>query len=185
MFHDTRRYSPSVIDCSPAASCFAIAPATSRSSIALKAAASIAFRARRSRAALSAGVRRRLPTWSARKGGMVRWVIVTLEFTSPPCTGRGRSPPHLLGNLHDHLQLCPLFFLGEDVAFLGRGETALRRQAQLIQRDIFRRFVDAPLDVVFALERAGLRRDQPEHELLFAFGKEPQRFEPAGAVAVI
>src|SRR5262249_58922179 len=75
MFHDTRRYSPSVIDCRPAASCFAITSATSRSSIALKVSASISLRACCSRAALRAGVRRRLPTWSARKGGVERWVI--------------------------------------------------------------------------------------------------------------
>src|SRR5215471_198946 len=168
MFHDTRRYSPSVIDCSPAASCLAITPATSRSSIALKASASISSRARRSRAALSAGVRRRLPTWSARKGGIVRWVIgISTSFLPLKGGGRKRSgwgsvnsaialnpendphpkprpsmgrvsstTPHLLGNLHDHPQFGPLFVLGEDVAFFGRGEAALRRQAQLIQRDI-------------------------------------------------
>src|SRR5262249_585078 len=65
-----------------------------------------------------------------------------------PRPSRGRvssTSPHLLGNLHDHPQFGPLFVLGEDVAFFGRGEAALRRQAQLIQRDIFNRFVDAPL----------------------------------------
>src|SRR5262249_60402040 len=77
----------------------------------------------------------------------------------------------------------PLFVLGEDVAFFGRGEAALRRQAQLIQRDIFNRFVDALLDVAFVLKRAGLRRDQSKHELLFAFWKKPQRLDTAGAVA--
>src|SRR5689334_20548346 len=164
MFHDTRRYSPSVTDCNPAASCFAITPATSRSSIALKASTSISLRARRSRAALSAGVRKRLPTWSARKGGVVRWVIRFLSSPasggggersepegalarplppryarspSPASAGEDRSPPHLLGEFDDHLKLRQLFVLREDVAFLGRGEAALRRQTELIQRDIF------------------------------------------------
>src|SRR5262249_32780211 len=87
-----RRYSPSVIDCSPAPSCLAITPATSRASIALKTSASISSRARRSRGALRAGVRRGLPTWSARKGGVVRWVIGILVRSSfLPLKGGGRE----------------------------------------------------------------------------------------------
>jgi high-affinity iron transporter len=37
-----------------------------------------------------------------------------------------RSVPHLVRRLDDEAELRPLFFLGEDVAFLGRGEAALR-----------------------------------------------------------
>src|SRR5215472_17512525 len=104
---------------------------------------------------------------------------------SPPQAGEDYSPPHFLGNLHDHAQLRPLLLLGQDVAFLGRGEAALRGEAQLIDGHIFCRFVDPALDRVFALERAALRGDEPKRELLLAFGKEPQRLEAAGAVAVV
>ena len=42
------------------------------------------------------------------------------------------------------------------VAFLGRGEAALRREAELVERDVFRRLVDAALELVLRFERAGL-----------------------------
>ena len=45
-----------------------------------------------------------------------------------------------------------VFLLGEDIAFFGGSKAALRRQAQLIERHIFRRFIDPSLDVVFRLE---------------------------------
>ncbi len=71
------------------------------------------------------------------------------------------------------------------VAFFGRGEAALRRQAELIEGDVFGRLVDAALDVVLAFQLAGFRGDQAEHQLLVAFGKEAQRLETAGAIAVV
>ena len=43
--------------------------------------------------------------------------------------------PDFLGHLDDHLQLRPLLVLGQDIAFLGGGEAALRRQAKLIEGD--------------------------------------------------
>ena len=43
------------------------------------------------------------------------------------------SAPHFVGKFDDHPQLGPLLVLGQHVAFLGRGEAALRRQAQLIE----------------------------------------------------
>jgi hypothetical protein len=52
--------------------------------------------------------------------------------------------------------------LGQNIAFLGRGEAALRGPAQLIESDEFRRLVDPALDLIFVLERAGLGRDQPD-----------------------
>ena len=57
-------------------------------------------------------------------------------------------PPHFVRQLDDHPQLRPLLVLGEHIALLGRGETALRRQAELIERDILGRLVDPLLDVV-------------------------------------
>ena len=68
--------------------------------------------------------------------------------------GRGTSTliaPHTsFDQFHDHAQLGPLLVLGQHVALLGRGEAALRRQAKLIERDVFGRLVDAALDVVLA-----------------------------------
>src|SRR4051794_19361303 len=56
--------------------------------------------------------------------------------------------PDLFGDLDDHPQLRPLLLLGQDIAFLGRGEAALRRQRELVERDVFGRLVDPPLDRV-------------------------------------
>src|ERR1700752_2278673 len=67
-----------------------------------------------------------------------------------------RSPPHLIRQLHDHTQLCPLLLLAEHVAFLGRSKTALRREAELLDRHKTRGVFDAALDDVFLLHAAGL-----------------------------
>jgi hypothetical protein len=80
--------------------------------------------------------------------------------------------PHFVGELHDHSKLRPLLVLGQHVAFLGRGKAALRRQAELIEGDVFGRLVDAALDVVLVLELAELRRNQPEHDLFLALREE-------------
>src|SRR2546429_4674997 len=86
--------------------------------------------------------------------------------------------PHLLGDLDDHAQLLPLLLLGEHVAVLGGGETALRRERELLEVDEFRRLVDAALDRVLAFELAGLRGDEAEHHGL-ALRHEAQRLEAA------
>src|SRR5664280_611660 len=66
----------------------------SRSSTALSSPAEISPRSRCASACFSGKGRSRLPTWSARKGGVVRWVIL---FSFRPCrshlsprAGRGR-----------------------------------------------------------------------------------------------
>src|SRR5215472_19093232 len=99
------------------------------------------------------------------------------------CAARAMLPPHLVGDLDDHAQLRPLLLVRERVAVLGRREAALRRERELVERHEFRRRLDAPLDVILALERAGLRRDEAEHHGLAA-RHEAQRLEPAGALAV-
>src|SRR5262245_12378006 len=76
------------------------------------------------------------------------------------------SSPHLVGHLHDPPQLRPLLLLGEDIAFLGRGEAALRREAELVERDELRRLLDATLELVFRLEAAALGGDEAEHHHL-------------------
>src|SRR2546429_1170800 len=92
--------------------------------------------------------------------------------------------PHLLGDLDDHAQLLPLLLLGEHVAALGGGETALRRERELLEVDEFRRLVDAALDRVLAFELAGLRGDEAEHHGL-ALRHEAQRLAAAGALGVV
>src|SRR3974390_974137 len=92
------------------------------------------------------------------------------------------SSPNLLGDLDDHAQLRPLLLLRERVAVLGRGEAALRRQRELVERHEFRRRLDTALDVVLALQRARLRRHEAEHNGLAA-RHEAQRLKTAGAVA--
>src|SRR6185312_12539943 len=92
-------------------------------------------------------------------------------------------PPNLGRQFHDHPQLCPLLVLGEHIALLGRSKSTLRRQAELVERHIFRRLVDAALELVLALQRATLRSDEAEHDNL-SLGHEAQRLEAAGAGAV-
>src|SRR3989442_234927 len=41
-------------------------------------------------------------------------------------------PPHLARDIDRQLQLGPLLFLGQDVAFLGRCKAALRRYRELV-----------------------------------------------------
>src|SRR6185312_557608 len=84
-----------------------------------------------------------------------------------------RLAPYLLGDLDDQLQLAPLVLLGEDVALDGRGEAALAREAELLERRVARRLLDAALEVVLRLELAALRRHQAEHDLLVALRQQP------------
>ena len=56
--------------------------------------------------------------------------------------------PHLVGEFNDLPHLRPLLILDKGVAFLGRGETALRRQAALIERNELARLVEVTPDVV-------------------------------------
>src|SRR5262249_6696150 len=94
-------------------------------------------------------------------------------------------PPHFVGDLNDLAELCPLRFFGEDVAFLRRSETALRRQAELVERSEFGCLVDAALDLVLLFERAALRGDQAEHDAFLALRQKPERLEAAGALGVV
>src|ERR1035437_7272622 len=233
--HQERRNSPSVASFRPTSACFLMIFAISRSPTALSAAESISPLANLARASFSGAVRSRLPTMSARNGGVVRWVIgdslpdyrpriANSEWRiggDPPIPFATRysllatrysllatrysllatrysllatrysllairsSAPNLVGELNNHPQLGPLLFLGQHVAFFGGGEAALRRQAQLIERDIFGCLLDALLDVVARLQPAGLRGDQTEHDDLVAFRLETQRLETTGALAVV
>src|SRR3977135_4604502 len=85
--------------------------------------------------------------------------------------------PHLFRAIDREFQLRPLLFLGEDVALFGRGEAALRRYRELIERHELARLLQPPLDIVLVLELAGLRGDDADHDNLVAFRQIPQRLE--------
>src|SRR5437016_6280621 len=72
MCHDARRNSPSVAACRPTSSCIFTIARIASSSSERSSAASILPAARSSRAWSRWRGRSRLPTWSARKGGVVR-----------------------------------------------------------------------------------------------------------------
>src|SRR5919108_5970069 len=71
MCHDPRRNSPSVADCNPTSSCFRTISRMASSSRARSSSASMRPAAASSRACRSCEGRSRLPTWSARNGGIV------------------------------------------------------------------------------------------------------------------
>src|SRR3954470_12000491 len=72
MCQEARRNSPSVADLRPTCSCLATTSRIASSSIPRSSSASIAPVLKSSRAFRSCGGRSRLPTWSARYGGLVR-----------------------------------------------------------------------------------------------------------------
>src|SRR5690606_28559804 len=126
----------------------------------------------------------------ARRGGTVPWHLLSRGRPVPATPERvrdvqTRSAPDVVRDRDDLADLRPLLILGEHIALLGRGEAALRAQRQLIEADEDGSLVDALLDAADVLELAGLGGDQPEHDGLVAFGQEPQRLEPSGALTVV
>src|SRR3990167_3345788 len=75
---------------------------------------------------------------------------------------RSQAAPHLARQLDAERELRPLIPDGHVVALDGRGETALRADAELVERDVPGRLVEAPLEVVLLLEGAHLRRHQAQ-----------------------
>src|ERR1044072_6294938 len=59
--------------------------------------------------------------------------------------------PDLVGDLDDETELGHFLVVGQVVALLRRGEPALRRQAELVERDVAGGFVDAALEIVLPL----------------------------------
>src|SRR6266487_874504 len=88
MCHQSRRNSPSVTSCMPTDSCFATASRMCLSCRARSASALISPRFALTRASCSSAGRKRLPTWSARKGGVVRCAMVT---PGGCCRGLGKE----------------------------------------------------------------------------------------------
>src|SRR5436190_6174521 len=89
--HQARRYSPSVTSCMPISSCFLISFSISVSSTLLRSAAEMAPFSRRARASFSGAERRKLPTWSARKGALVRCTFRSLVKGSDHRGGAGAA----------------------------------------------------------------------------------------------
>src|SRR5579863_9664055 len=78
--------------------------------------------------------------------------------------GPAASAPHVPRDLEHALELAPLLVLGDQVAGDARGEPALRAQREPLRRHVARGLLDAALDVIGALEGAGLRRQQAEDD---------------------
>src|ERR1700681_3268896 len=83
MCQEPRRNSPSVMPRSPASSCILAAPEMDASSMVRSSGADISPLLNRSRARKSSGGRSRLPTWSARKGGLL-FIVDVLEYFPQP-----------------------------------------------------------------------------------------------------
>src|SRR5262249_58761567 len=86
--HHERRNSPSVAHCRPTSCCFLTTFSISASSISFNTAADIVPAATFARASLRRAGRRKLPTWSARDGGLVRCLVY-----SPFSYRLGEAPP--------------------------------------------------------------------------------------------
>src|SRR5882757_633125 len=76
-----------------------------------------------------------------------RWIAGSSPAMTKLASG-ALLPPHLIGDVDRELQLGPLLFLGEDVAFLGGSKAALRRYRELIERCEFGCLFQPALDVV-------------------------------------
>src|SRR5208283_4868715 len=99
----------------------------------------------------------------------ISWAFMRLSLLAPDVA---RDPNH-------QFELAPLLLLGDRVAVMRARESALRRQAQAVQRQEPGRGIDAPLDFVLVLDGTLLRRHQAEHRL-FSGGQVAQRLERAG-----
>src|SRR6266508_5428923 len=70
-----------------------------------------------------------------------------LDLSARASRFRRSSVPDLPGGLDDQAQLGDLLVVAEHVALDGGGEAALRREAELLERDELGGVVDAPLEV--------------------------------------
>ena len=94
------------------------------------------------------------------------------------------QPQTSSGGFNDKLQLGPLLFFGQEVAFHGGSESALRAERELLERKEAGCFVDSPKKIVLALEFGPLRADEAEDND-FAFRNKAQRLKGAGALVVV
>ena len=97
------------------------------------------------------------------------------------CAEASPRPPRAISTISR--SFVGLLLDAERVALDGRGEAALRREAELVDVDVLRRLLDPALEEVLGLELARLGRHQAEHDDL-ALGHEAQRLEAARAGVV-
>src|SRR6202011_6222261 len=95
------------------------------------------------------------------------------------------SAPHFARCLHNKAKLGDLLLPGQRVAVDGRRESALRTEAELLERHVFRRLVDPPLELVLAFERRPLAGDEAQDHPFLRARYEPQWLEAARARIVV
>src|SRR5438045_5225772 len=91
------------------------------------------------------------------------------------------SPPHFARRLDDETELGDLLVPGQRVAVDGGGEAALRAEAELLERHVFRCLLDPALELVLAFERGALAGDEAQDHSLVPPRHKAQRREPARA----
>src|SRR5258708_39657042 len=97
-----------------------------------------------------------------------------------------RAAPHLLRHFDHALQFAPLHRFRDRGSAECARDPALRAEAQIFQRHIFRRRLDSALERVFRFERWHLGAHQSEHDsLLRTLGEKTQRLEAARALVVV
>src|SRR2546427_13039804 len=89
-----------------------------------------------------------------------------------PAPRRLEPAPHLARQLHAERQLRLLVVDRDLVALDGRGEAALRAQADLLDRHVLSRLIESPLELVLLVEGADLAGNPPQDQA-HAIGNEP------------
>src|SRR5687767_13467865 len=84
------------------------------------------------------------------------WTIASPPVMRVVVTAAPVSTPHFACNVDDQAELAPLIGFGQRIPMVGAGEAALRAQAQVLDRHVTRRLVDAPLQLVFRFQHRGL-----------------------------
>src|ERR1700744_2343225 len=101
---------------------------------------------------------------------------IAREDEPPTLTSRRLElAPDLPRGLDHQAEFRGLLFDRQGVAVDGRGEAALRRQAELLERNVFGGLVDAALELVLGFERRAFRGDEAEHHARAAFWHKTQR----------
>src|SRR5215213_2022998 len=136
-----RRNSPSVTDCRPAASCSATAFLMEVFSTSVNDCREILPALKSARACLSSGGRNRLPTWSARNGGLLLRIAIPPRRTAysgkPPMSGTALAAP---GDMRFTIPLAAA--LGATAMYLLDPQQGRRRRA-MVRDQIARRSREA------------------------------------------
>lgn len=93
--------------------------------------------------------------------------------------------PDVGGDRRHQSDFLPLLVFTEGIALFRRGETALRTQANLLERHILRGLSETRFHPLRILQLAIFGGDQSENHLLMARTNKAQRREIPGAVVVV